>query len=40
DIADTWPGSIDDSKARSDWGWQPEFDLERTTEEMLKNLRN
>jgi len=39
DIADSWPSSIDDSKAQSDWGWQPEFDLEKTTEIMLKNLR-
>lgn len=37
-IADSWPISIDDSMARADWGWEPEFDLERTTEEMLKNL--
>ena len=37
-IADSWPSSIDDSRARSDWGWQPEFDLERTTETMIKNL--
>lgn len=38
-IADTWPNSIDDSKARSDWGWHPEFDLEKTTQEMLRNLK-
>ena len=38
DIADSWPGSIDDSRARSDWGWEPRFDLERTTEVMLRNL--
>ncbi|HZJ20073.1 MAG TPA: NAD-dependent epimerase, partial [Pricia sp.] len=37
-IADSWPSSIDDSSARSDWGWKAEFDLERTTGEMLKNL--
>jgi nucleoside-diphosphate-sugar epimerase len=37
-IADSWPSSIDDSRAQSDWGWQPEFDLEKTTEEMLGNL--
>ena len=37
-IADSWPSSIDDSKAKSDWGWQAEFDLEKTTKEMLKNL--
>lgn len=37
-IADSWPSSIDDSKARSDWGWQPEFDLATTTAEMLTQL--
>jgi nucleoside-diphosphate-sugar epimerase len=37
-IADSWPSSIDDSKAQKDWGWLPEFDLEKTTKEMLKNL--
>ncbi len=39
-IADSWPSSIDDSKAQKDWGWQAEFDLEKTTEEMLKNLES
>jgi nucleoside-diphosphate-sugar epimerase len=38
-IADSWPRSIDDSKAREDWGWKPEYDLERTTAEMLGNLK-
>lgn len=38
-IADSWPSSIDDSQARSDWGWRAEFDLERTTEKMLGNLK-
>lgn len=38
EIADSWPSSIDDSKAQKDWGWKAEFDLERTTQEMLKNL--
>ena len=37
-IADSWPQSIDDSKARSDWGWEHEYDLERMTEDMLQNL--
>ncbi|MBU2974626.1 MULTISPECIES: NAD-dependent epimerase/dehydratase family protein [Zobellia] len=37
-IADSWPGSINDSEARNDWGWQAEFDLEKTTKEMLENL--
>ncbi len=34
-IADSWPKSIDDSEAKTDWHWQPEFDLERMTEVML-----
>lgn len=38
-IADSWPASIDDSVARNDWGWKPEFDLEKMTIEMLKNLK-
>lgn len=37
-IADSWPSSIDDTQARKDWGWKPEFDLKRTTMEMLENL--
>ena len=38
EIADSWPNSIDDSQARIDWGWKSEFDLEKTTAEMLDNL--
>ena len=38
-IADSWPSSIDDSHAQKDWGWQAEFDLEKTTKEMLTNLK-
>jgi len=38
-IANSWPSSIDDSEAQKDWGWKAEFDLERTTEEMLGNLK-
>lgn len=38
-IADSWPSSIDDSSARKDWGWRHEFDLEKTTDEMLSNLK-
>ncbi|MGB5369372.1 MAG: NAD-dependent epimerase/dehydratase family protein [Flavobacteriaceae bacterium] len=37
-IADSWPNSIDDSIAKSDWGWKAEFNLDATTDAMLKNL--
>jgi nucleoside-diphosphate-sugar epimerase len=37
--ADSWPMSIDDSVARRDWGWQPDYDLARMTADMLENLR-
>lgn len=39
-IANSWPSSIDDSKATKDWNWKPEFDLEKTTKEMLENLKS
>ena len=39
-IADSWPASIDDSLARADWGWRPEFDLNRMTTDMLLHLRS
>lgn len=38
-IADSWPKSIDDTCSQKDWGWEPEFNLRRTVEDMLKNLR-
>lgn len=37
-IAETWPRSINDSKAKEDWGWESKFDLEKTTVEMLTHL--
>lgn len=39
EIADSWPNSIDDSVARKDWGWVPEFDLAKMTEVMLEGIR-
>lgn len=38
EIANAWPQSIDDSLAREDWHWKPEFDLPGLTEDMLTNL--
>ena len=38
-IADSWPASLDDRAARQDWGWQPEYDLEKMTRDMLAHLR-
>jgi len=38
-IADSWPSSIDDSRAREDWGWNHEFDLDKMTQVMLENLK-
>lgn len=40
EIADSWPNSIDDSIAREEWAWEPAYDLEKMTEDMLKNLAN
>lgn len=37
-IADSWPNSIDDSRAREDWNWQHQFDLDKMTEDILENL--
>lgn len=38
DIADTWPQSVDDSKARKDWGWKPTIDLDSMVRSMLQGL--
>ena len=37
-IAESWPGSINDTAAQQDWGWELHFDLKKMTEDMLKNL--
>lgn len=37
-IADSWTASIDDSAARQDWNWKEEFDLQRMTKNMIKEL--
>ncbi|HAX48530.1 MAG TPA: NAD-dependent epimerase/dehydratase family protein [Ignavibacteria bacterium] len=38
-IAESWPGSIDDSEARADWGWKHEYDLAKMTDIMLKEIK-
>lgn len=37
-IADSWPQSLDDSAAREEWGWRPDYDLATMTRDMLENL--
>ncbi|MDW7739346.1 MAG: NAD-dependent epimerase/dehydratase family protein [Bacillota bacterium] len=37
-IADSWPDSLDDSAARSEWGWNPKYDLTAMTKDMLSIL--
>lgn len=38
-IADSWPASVDDSHARNDWNWKPEFDLASMSADMILNLK-
>lgn len=37
-IADSWPKRLDDSAAREEWGWQPEFGVEEMVDDMLEKL--
>ncbi|MBP8823616.1 MAG: NAD-dependent epimerase/dehydratase family protein [Flavobacteriales bacterium] len=37
--ADSWPNSIDDSAARTDWAWKPEFDLKAMVADMISHLK-
>lgn len=37
-IADSWPDSLDDSAARQEWGWQPDYDLHSMTKDMLEKI--
>jgi nucleoside-diphosphate-sugar epimerase len=39
-IVDSWPAGLNDNDARRDWGWKPEYDLERSFDEYLvPNIR-
>lgn len=39
-IADSWPNSLDDTCAREEWDWKPQYDLDTMTQDMLKQLRS
>lgn len=38
EIADSWVNSMDDSAARKEWGWQPDFDLDTMTRDIIKAI--
>lgn len=38
-IADSWPDSMDDTCAREEWDWKPQFDLDTMTVDMLEKLK-
>jgi len=38
-IADSWPNHIDDRAAIDEWGWEPQYDLQRMTRDMIFNIR-
>ncbi len=37
-IAESWPNNMDDSAAREEWGWKPEYNLEAMTKDMIEKL--
>ena len=38
-IAESWPDSLDDTCARKEWDWNPVYDLDRMTKDMIKHLK-
>lgn len=38
-IANSWPNSLDDSCARNEWGWNPKYDLDKMSVDMIESLR-
>jgi nucleoside-diphosphate-sugar epimerase len=38
EIADSWPKTINDSLARKEWEWKPQYDLEMMTKDMIEKL--
>lgn len=39
EIADSWPDSMDDTPARKEWGWEPNYGLDEMVEDMIKKLQ-
>jgi len=39
EIANSWPNSLDDSAAREEWDWNPKYNLDTMTQDMLEKLR-
>ncbi|MHA1305566.1 MAG: NAD-dependent epimerase/dehydratase family protein [Candidatus Heimdallarchaeaceae archaeon] len=37
-IAESWPESIDDSVAREEWGWKPDYDIPAMTKDMIEKI--
>jgi nucleoside-diphosphate-sugar epimerase len=37
-IANSWPNALEDYAARVEWGWEPEYDLDLMTVDMLRTL--
>jgi threonine 3-dehydrogenase len=38
-ILDSWPRALDDTAARADWGWQPAYDLDAMTADLVPQVR-
>jgi len=38
-IADSWPNRLDDTCARVEWDWKPEYNLDTMTRDMIDKLR-
>jgi len=38
-IANSWPNNMDDTCARREWGWNPKWNLEKMTVDMLRAIR-
>jgi nucleoside-diphosphate-sugar epimerase len=37
-IADSWPRSLDDSRATADWGWKARIGVDEMVDDMLANV--